>query len=264
MKCSLIISTYNWPAALEICLLSVLGQQQPPNEVIIADDGSTEETRQLIARYREKFPVPVHHVWHEDMGFRKTIILNKAVNKSSYEYIVQIDGDVILDKHFIADHLAVAEKDAFVRGTRAMINEERTKQIIASKAIGLSFLSTGIKHRNNALRLFALRSLAARKKMSSNSVRGSNLAFWKADFIMVNGYDNDLQGWGHEDEELAARFINNKIIKKVVKLCAVQYHLWHTLVDKDNEPLQRQIVDKVKYGNLKQCVNGYLQVATNE
>lgn len=261
MKCSLIISTYNWPAALEICLLSVLAQQQPPNEVIIADDGSTEETRQLIARYREKLPVPVHHVWHEDMGFRKTIILNKAVHKSSYEYIVQIDGDVILDKHFIADHLAVAEKDAFVRGTRAMISEERTQQIIASKNIGLSFLSAGIKHRNNALRLFALRALGVRKKMSSNSVRGSNLAFWKADFIKVNGYDNDLQGWGHEDEELAARFINAGIIKKIVKLCAVQYHLYHKVSNKDNEPGQRQTVERIKEQNIQQSKNGYVQVS---
>jgi len=261
MMCSLIISTYNWPAALELCLLSVLAQKRFPDEVIIADDGSAEETRQVIARYSGQFPVPVYHVWHEDLGFRKTIILNKAVHKSSYEYIVQIDGDVILDKHFIADHLAVAGKGAFVRGTRAMIGEEKTQQLLASKTIGLSFLSAGIKHRNNALRLFAIRALGMRKKWSSNSVRGSNLAFWKADFVKVNGYDNDLQGWGHEDEELAARFINAGIIKKIVKLCAIQYHLYHKVSNKDNEPGQRQTVERVKEQNIQRTSNGYGQVS---
>ncbi|MFA6085091.1 glycosyltransferase family 2 protein [Mucilaginibacter sp.] len=261
MKCSLIISTYNWPGALEVCLLSVLAQKHLPDEVIIADDGSAGETRQLIARYAEKFPVPVHHVWHEDMGFRKTIVLNKGVHKSKYDYIVQVDGDVILDKHFIADHLASAEPGAFVRGTRAMLTPERTKEVLDNKDINISWLSTGIKHRNNALRLFALRALGARKKMSSNSVRGSNLAFWKADFIRINGYDNDLQGWGHEDEELAARFINAGIIKKIIKLCAVQYHLYHKVSNKDNEPGQRQTVERVKEQNIQQTKNGYGQVS---
>ena len=92
-------------------------------------------------------------------------------------------------------------------------------------------------------------------------MRGSNLAFWKADFIKVNGYDNDLQGWGHEDEELAARFINAGIIKKIVKLCAVQYHLYHKVSNKDNEPGQRQTVERVKEQNIQRTSNGYGQVS---
>src|ERR1700712_962551 len=105
IKCSLVISTYNWPQALELCLKSVATQKHLPDEVIIADDGSGEETRLLIDKYKKDFPVPLLHLWHEDKGFRKTIILNKAINQSSFEYIIQVDGDVILEKHFISDHL---------------------------------------------------------------------------------------------------------------------------------------------------------------
>lgn len=264
MKCSLIISTYNWPAALELCLLSVLKQKQPPHEIIVADDGSGDETLSVIKYFQNILPVPLYHVWQPDKGFRKTLILNKAVHKSTGDYIVQIDGDVILDRYFIADHVAVAEQGAFVRGTRAMIGEAKTQELIAAKSINVSFLSPGIKHRNNALRLFFLRAMGARKKMSSNSVRGSNLAFWKADFIAINGYDNQLTGWGHEDEELAARFINTGIIKKIVKLCAVQYHLYHAVSNKSNEPLQRDAVAVVKRDNLKQCISGYMQAITHE
>lgn len=258
-KCSLIISTYNWPQALNLCLLSVLNQEHLPDEVIIADDGSGQETEQLIDQFKTSFPVPLLHVWHEDKGFRKTIILNKAIHRSSFDYIIQVDGDVILDKHFIGDHLASAEPATFIRGTRAMLTEEKTNSLLSSGNSKLSPFSNGVKHRNNALRLFALRALGSKKKWSSNSVRGSNLSFWKADFIKVNGYNNDMCGWGHEDEELAARFINAGIIKKIVKLCAVQYHLYHKVVSKKDEPWQRELVDKIKQEKVQFCSNGYQQ-----
>lgn len=258
-KCSLIISTYNWPQALHLCLLSVTSQTHLPDEVIIADDGSGEETKQLINQLKATFPVPLLHVWHADKGFRKTIILNKAVRQSSFEYIIQVDGDVILDRHFVGDHLRSAEPATFIRGTRAMLAKEKTSKILLSGKIKLSPFSGGVKHRNNALRLFALRALGAKKRWSSNSVRGSNLSFWKADFIKVNGYNNDLSGWGHEDEELAARFINAGIIKKIVKLCAVQYHLYHPISDKKDEPWQRKLVDRIKEEKVQFCANGYQQ-----
>jgi glycosyltransferase involved in cell wall biosynthesis len=259
IKCSLIISTYNWPQALELCLKSVAKQKYLPNEVIIADDGSGEETRLLIEQLKKDFPVPLLHAWHEDKGFRKTIILNKTIYLSSFEYIIQVDGDVILEKHFISDHLNSAEPATFIRGTRAMLTKEKTEEILATKEIWLSPFSNGVKHRNNALRIFMLRALGARKKWSSNSVRGSNLSFWKADFIKVNGYNNDMSGWGHEDEELAARFINAGIIKKIVKLCAVQYHLYHPVTSKKDEPWQRELVEKTKEEKMQFCINGYQQ-----
>ncbi|RYZ99435.1 MAG: glycosyltransferase [Sphingobacteriaceae bacterium] len=262
-KCSLIIATYNWPRALHVCLLSAITQQHLPDEIIIADDGSGSDTAAVVKHFQNISPVPVHHIWHADEGFRKTIILNMAVKRAAFDYIIQVDGDVILEKHFIADHLLSAEPETFLRGTRAMLTPERTECILSAQKSNISIFSKGIKHRNNALRLIGLRRLGARKKMSSDSVRGSNLSFWKADFIRVNGYNNDLAGWGHEDEELAARFINNGIIKKIIKLCAVQYHLWHPVTDKANEPHQREVVEQVKRNKIMQCDNGYNQVILN-
>lgn len=98
IKTSLLISTYNWCEALNLCLNSVLRQSQQPDEIVIADDGSREDTKLLIADFSKKSPVPIIHVWHEDIGFRKTIILNKAIAKCSSDYIIQIDGDLILHK----------------------------------------------------------------------------------------------------------------------------------------------------------------------
>ena len=259
IKCSLIISTYNWPAALELVLKSVSAQAHLPDEVIIADDGSGDDTKRLIDDLRPAFPTTLIHVWHEDKGFRKTIILNKAIHKSSGDYIIQVDGDVILEKHFIRDHLASAEPATFLRGTRALLTEDKTREVFQSKNIKLSPFSSGVQNRNNSLRLFALRAAGSRKVWSSNSVRGSNLSFWKADFIKVNGYNNDISGWGHEDEELAARFINSGVIKKIIKLCAVQYHLYHPILSKKDEPWQRELVDRTKIEKVQFCKNSYQQ-----
>ncbi|WP_423148705.1 glycosyltransferase family 2 protein [Rubrolithibacter danxiaensis] len=254
---SLIISTYNWPQALELCLISVLNQSVFPAEVIIADDGSGEETRQLIKKYEPAFKIPLKHIWHEDIGFRKTIILNKAIAESSSAYIVQIDGDVILDKNFISDHVTSAEKNTFIRGTRAMLTPEKTKELIAKKSYAISPFSSGVRNRNNAIRIFSLRSLGSRKEMSSRNVRGSNLSFWKKDFELVNGYNNDLTGWGHEDEELAARFINNGIIKKIIKLCAIQFHLFHPVCAQEKETEHRFEIERVIDEKVQICLNGY-------
>ena len=261
VRCSLILTTYNCPSVLELCLESISKQTRFPDEVIIGDDGSGEDTKQVIDKFKENFPVPLYHVWQADKGYRKTTIFNKAVLKSSGEYIIQIDGDVLLDKHFIADHLSSREPNTFIRGTRAMLTQEKTAEILNSKNINITPLSKGVKHRNNALRIFPLRFLGVRKERSSKSVRGSNLAFWKSDYILVNGYNNDFLEWGHDDEELASRFINIGLVKKIVKLCAVQYHLHHNILSNKNTLWQRELINKIKREKLTSCANGYRQVS---
>lgn len=256
---SLVIATYNWTEALHLCLLSVKQQVMLPSEVIIADDGSDLNTKILIQKMQEDFPVNIIHVWHEDLGFRKSLILNKAVKKASGSYIVQVDGDVILERHFIADHKSVAEKDVFIRGTRAHIRQDLIQQIYSDKRINFNFLSGGIINRFNALRLPFLAFLFEKKIKSSNSVRGSNMSYWKADFALINGYNNELQGWGHEDEELAARFINNQKFKKAIKLKAIQFHLSHKEASKANAHLHDDVVRYTLKNELKTCINGYEQ-----
>lgn len=254
---SLIIATYNWAEALHCSLLSVIKQKILPTEVIIADDGSDQRTHAVIGKMRESFPVPVIHVWHEDQGFRKSQILNKAVGRSTGKYLIQVDGDVLLHSSFIKDHLTAAEPGTFIRGTRARLTPSKTEKLLHNAGADLSFYSRGVYNRLNALRLPVLQSLGARKEMSSRSVRGSNFAYWKDDFLTVNGYNNELNGWGHEDEELAARFINNNIIKKIVKLSAVQYHLHHEELPRANEPYHRQIIETTLLTKVKRCPNGY-------
>ena len=128
MKVTLLIITYNWPEALRMVLESAMHQSKMPDEIVIGDDGSTAETKLLIESYAKSSPVPVVHVWQEDKGFRRTVILNKAIAKATGDYIIQVDGDVILDSHFVADHLEVAQKGCFVCGSRVRLEASVSKR----------------------------------------------------------------------------------------------------------------------------------------
>lgn len=258
---ALLISTYNWPEALRLVLQSILRQTYMPDEIIIADDGSRDDTRTLIDSFRDKFPVPLRHFWQHDDGFRKTSIINKAISHTNCSYIIQIDGDMVLDPHFVEDHMAIREKGTYIRGSRVLLNDARSKIFLkAGDYTALSALSPGIKNRINALRIPFLSSLFIRKNKRSDNVHGSNCAYWRADFIKVNGYNNQMKGWGHEDIELAARFINSGLRQKKVKTRAICYHLHHLYNDRGRASINFNIYEQVVKNGTITCKDGYLQL----
>lgn len=130
MTTSLIITTYNRPDALILVLESVLRQNQLPDEIIIADDGSTEETQQVIQQFKANCPIPVIHSWQEDLGFRAARSRNLAIAQSNYDYLILLDGDLILHKEFIASHVKYAETGFFLQGGRTLINEPTTLALL--------------------------------------------------------------------------------------------------------------------------------------
>ncbi len=135
MHTSLLISTYNWKEALKACLQSVFNQSILPDEILIADDGSQDGTKEMIREMKLQTQIPIIHVWHQDKGFRVAAIRNRAIEMAKGDYIIQIDGDVILHKYFIADHLELAERGYFVCGSRVWLREETTDQILKGDII---------------------------------------------------------------------------------------------------------------------------------
>ena len=103
MRVSLIISTYNRPETLRVCLDSVFHQTYKPDEIIIGDDGSTEDTKILIDVFKSHSPIPIIHLWHEDKGFRLAMMRNKCMARAIGEYIIEIDGDVFLSLIHISE-----------------------------------------------------------------------------------------------------------------------------------------------------------------
>ncbi len=224
MRVSLVISTYNWPDALRLCLESVTRQKRVPDEVIIADDGSTETTGQVADSFRGR--LDIQHVWHEDKGFRKTVIMNKAFALCTGDYIIQTDGDIILDRHFIADHLAVARRGYYYDGSRGKLNRTVTEKALRTDSFVPHFWTAGLTRRLNTLRLPLLTPFFYGYRKHKPE-RGCNLAFWRDDLYAVNGYDERMIGYGSEDRDLPERLRRLGVRKRFVKFMAVEYHLYH-------------------------------------
>jgi len=257
-RVSLIISTYNWPEALRLCLMSVANQTVLPDEVVIADDGSTSETRDLIEELKPGFPCPIHHVWHEDTGFRLTVIRNKAIAKAAGDYIIQIDGDIILERHFIADHKKMAAPETFATGSRIMIGEELSRKLLEAKRVRISLFEKGLRNKQNAVRCSLLANYYRfrYKKGSPYYMKGCNMAFWKKDLIEVNGYNEDLTGWGYEDNEIAARLLSAGKRKQYLKFRAIVDHRHHPLSSHNRASINESIFDNTIASGITFCPNG--------
>lgn len=231
---AILLSTYNWHRALELVLEALFRQTRLPDEIIIADDGSGEETLQTINRMREKAPkeVEIKHVWHEDLGFRKAMILNKAIAVMKSDYIIELDGDCIPERHFVADHLNVAREGAYVAGSRVKLSQEAST-IIQEKGLKKA-PPRRYTNSANAWRIPFLQNLFAPyyKQKKISAVKGCNLAFWRKDVIAINGYDDSYIGWGHEDIDLVYRLTNMGIRRRFLKVGGVVFHLYHKEEDK--------------------------------
>ncbi|MDP5146302.1 glycosyltransferase family 2 protein [Shewanella sp. ULN5] len=266
MKTTLIITTYNWPAALKTVLLSILTQQHLPDEIIIADDGSNEETAILIALLRPQFTMPIIHSWQEDNGFRLSRSRNKAIALASHDYIILIDGDMVLDKHFIADHLEVAQPGYFVTGKRIKLGHPLSEQLLqagkpASKP--LSFFSLGItRGRELAIRcLWLHKKLSMKSPYSVTGIHACNMAFWRQDAIDINGFNAEFEGWGPEDQEFAQRLINLGRRRKTVKFYAVAYHLAHQENCRKNLSRNEKLLKQIQMSKSIHCALGLNEFA---
>lgn len=257
--CSLLISTYNWPQALEACLKSVIKQTIKPNEILIADDGSTEETTQLINNFKSKTNIPITHVWHEDNGFRKTIVLNMALAKAKFEYIVQVDGDVYLHKDFIKDHLNFAKPNTFVRASRIYMDKNLSEKNLNNE-FKISLFDKSLTNKFSALRIPFVQFLFEHKyKTKGNElyeIHGCNMAFWKADFYKVNGFNEDFNGWGPEDKELVVRLLNAGVKKRFLKMKGLVYHFWHKEQSRNNLQNNEDLLAKAIETKSVYCNNG--------
>ncbi len=268
VKSSLIIATYNWKEALELVLKSVLNQSKMPFEVIIADDGSGEDTKALIDNYRKKFNIPLIHVWHEDKGFRLSEIRNKSIKKAGGNYIIQIDGDTILHKDFVKDHESFAKKGQFISGSRVLLCEAFSKEILASKDFKFKLFSKHIKNNHYHLHLPVLTKLLAKPSRDVqkviHSVRGCNMSFWKEDLLAVNGYNEDMIGWGREDSELSARLIHLGLAKINLKFSGIQYHIYHPESSKNRLNKNDQILVETLLHKRTRIANGIVKTPVTD
>jgi len=256
LKVSLIVTTYNWPKALKLVLKSALEQIVLPNEIIVADDGSAETTKKTIQTIAEQSPIPILHAWQEDKGFRAAMARNRAIAMACGEYIVMIDGDMLLHPFFIKDHLDNAEKNRFIQGSRVLLDQEITNKILSTGNINLI---KKIKYKKNAYRIKPLSKLFLKKSLSMRGIKTCNFSLFREDIIKVNGFDNTFVGWGREDSEFVARLYNAGMERKNLKFCAIAYHLYHPEHERDALPENDRKLKRSIEEGIVSCTNGINQ-----
>jgi glycosyltransferase involved in cell wall biosynthesis len=229
---SLIVTTYNWPEALDLTLQSVLAQSRAPDEVLIADDGSAAETARTVERVLGGTDLRWRHVRHEDRGVRQSRIKNLAVKFSSGSYLILIDHDVVLHPRFVEDHLRMSREGVFLQGKRLLLPKFHTDAVLAGHRFDPpGFWTKGIGNRKNLLRFPALGVWFSRTKRFEQSLRGCNLSLSREDFMRVDGFDETFDGsWGREDSDFCYRLFHAGVMVRVLWFMALQYHLFHPVM----------------------------------
>lgn len=252
---SVIVTTYNWPAALGLCLDSLFTQQDADFEIIIADDGSSEANLVLNQACCANSPVAIHYVHHEDVGFRAGTIRNKAVALSKGEYLLFIDGDCILPPDFIAGHRRLAAVGYFVPGNRVLLSRAFTQEVIEQHlSLHLKpfyyFLWLRLQNKINRVSAFLQLPLGFLRRMQPKKWQKAmtcNLGVWKHDFIAVNGFDELFEGWGFEDSDLVIRLIHAGIKRKEGRFAVPVLHLWHSQNDRSRHDLNyRRLMERLE------------------
>jgi glycosyltransferase involved in cell wall biosynthesis len=246
-SCALVISTYNWPIALNLCLRSVFRQTLMPKEIIVADDGSRSDTKELIDSLSQEFRFPIKHCWQEDKGFRLSRSRNNAILASTSDYLIFIDCDILLHKHFVKDHLTYAQDGMFVNGSRVLLAKNLTEKLCAGelKKVGLHFIFS--KNIISGFRLPFLHRFIVGPQYTIKRIKGCNMAFWRSDLLQTNGFDESYEGWGREDSDIVARLLNLGVKRKNLKWAAVCFHLFHKQQSRDslmnNDALLQFVID---------------------
>ncbi len=232
---SVIISTYNSPEWLQKVIWGFNTQTFRNFEMIIADDGSSQETFDLIEKMREEIFFPIIHIWHEDNGFQKTIILNLALLSCSTNYVLMTDGDCIPRPDFIEQHVKFREEGYFLSGGYHKLPLELSKRIskndiYSGKCFDVSWLKKNemkISFKNNKIKAKGFWSFILNKfTPTTPSWNGHNASGWLQDMILINGFDERMQ-YGGEDREFGERLINSGIKSKQIRFSTVCLHLDH-------------------------------------
>ncbi len=243
-RATVIVSTYNRPDALDAVLRAFDRQVDRGFEVVVADDGSDERTRQVIDAARARVGYDLEHAWQEDRGFRLSRSRNLAVGRARGDYLIFLDGDCVPRPGFIDRHRGLAEEGWFVRGTRAALSQDFTRRILEDAvpveqwSLGRWIWATARRDLKDPSPLLYWPGQGLRKR-TPEKWRGAqtcNLGVSAAGFRAVDGFDEAYEGWGMDDADLAVRLIRSGVRRKEGKFSTAVLHLWHP--DNDRATLE--------------------------
>ena len=261
-RISVAVITYNWPQALELVLRALAAQTELPFEVIVTDDGSQPATRDCVLRLAPDYPTRLVYLWQPDKGARMSRARNRAIAAAQGDYLILLDGDMVVERHFIADHRAFARRGCFVQGSRVLSNASLAERMLTQARSQLmpNFFSPGIERRRHTLRLPTLAFWSTRPGMRQGGIKSCNMAFWREDLLRINGFNEAMTGWGREDTELALRAFHAGLLRRDVRFSALATHLYHpTRKHGGQSNPNDHILQATREQRLLRCRNGVEQ-----
>jgi glycosyltransferase involved in cell wall biosynthesis len=267
MKLAVIVTTYNRPDALAAALEGYAAQDTHAFELLIADDGSADDTRRVIDEHARHSPFPLRHVWQEDRGFRAAAIRNRALAATAADYVIFSDGDCVPPRQFVSRHRALAEPGFFLSGNRILLSEHFTAEVLHRHLPihhwrAAHWIAAWLRRDvNRALPLLALPDGAFRKRAPQRwkGVKTCNLSAWRRDLLAVNGLDESYSGWGLEDSDLVIRLLRAGIRHKSARFAAPVYHLWHPEFDRSRLAENQRRLDEILASPRTEALTGVNQ-----
>jgi glycosyltransferase involved in cell wall biosynthesis len=229
---AVLISTYNSPNFLRLVLEGYRKQSDSNFVIYIADDGSSEETNALIKGLQSDFPVHIHHIWHEDHGFRKARVHNMALAQIAEPYVILTDGDCVPLPRMIETHRKVAKKRSLISGGRVLLSQQWTESLtrgtsqLPSDVTFFQWLPHRLKGNINRIMSILISPHLSKPHQQLKGIRGCHLSCWLDDLRRINGFDESFEGWGREDSDLVARLFHAGIYRLDLRGMPV-LHLWH-------------------------------------
>lgn len=272
MKAAVVVTTYNRPDALEAVLEGLRAQSDLDFEVLVADDGSTEDTKSVVDRFQGNSPFPLRHVWQEDQGFRAAAIRNRAIAATTADYVIFTDGDCVPSRDFVRVHKRLAEPGYFLGANRVLLSATLTRNVIAAR-VPIHRWSwhewVRVWMRRDVNRLLPLLTLpdGSFRKWSSarwKGIKTCNLSVWRRDLIRVNGLDERYEGWGLEDSDLVIRLLHAGVKHKSARFAAPVFHLWHKEQDRRSLSDNRRRLEELLRSQLVRAAVGLDRYGTVE
>ena len=258
MRVALAITSHERPDALGAVLASVLRQRVGPDEIVIADDGSGAATRRVIDDFLAKSTAPARLVSQSHEGFRVARLRNLAIAAITSEYVVFIDGDMLLHPEFVADHRRIARPGFFTQGVRVPADEGLTRELISREGDwpSPSAHGLGLLRRAYLLHSPAFGALTRRLGNGLVAVKSCNQGFWREDLVRVNGFNEDMVGWGPEDKELCARVEHAGVRRQTLLFGGIACHLHHPAASREALPANLAILEATRRAGIVRCEHG--------